>query len=56
MKKKVERKSYNKFDTNNEASNECENERIYLNLLEFIGIYLLLSRFWTAAPIRDKVL
>ena len=24
-----------KFDTNNDASNECENERIFLNLLEF---------------------
>ena len=25
----------NKFDSNNDASNECENERISLNLLEF---------------------
>ena len=25
----------NKFDTNNDASNKCENERIFLNLLEF---------------------
>ena len=26
----------NKFDSNNDASNECGNERIYLNLLEFV--------------------
>ena len=25
----------NKFDSNNDASNRCENERIFLNLLEF---------------------
>ena len=25
----------NKFDTNKDASNKCENERIFLNLLEF---------------------
>ena len=25
----------NKFDSNNDASNECENERIFPNLLEF---------------------
>ena len=27
--------SFNKFDPNNDASNRCENERIFLNLLEF---------------------
>ena len=26
----------NKFDPNNDASNRCENERIFLNLLEFV--------------------
>ena len=25
----------NKFDTNKDASNKCENERIFLNFLEF---------------------
>ena len=25
----------NKFDTNKDTSNRCENERIYLNFLEF---------------------
>ena len=25
----------NKFNANNDASNDCENERIFLNLLEF---------------------
>ena len=34
MKGKGERKR-NKFDTNKDASNKCENERIFLNLLEF---------------------
>ena len=29
----------NKFNTNNDAFNECENEIIFLNLLEFIWIY-----------------
>ena len=27
--------SRNKFDSNNDASNKCENERIFLNLLDF---------------------
>ena len=30
----------NKFDSNNDASNECEYERTFLNLLEFARIYL----------------
>ena len=30
----------NKFDTNKDASNICENERIFLNFLEFTQIYL----------------
>ena len=30
----------NKFDSNNDASNECENKRIFLNLLEFTWICL----------------
>ena len=29
------RMKINKFDSNNDASNKCENERIFLNLLEF---------------------
>ena len=29
----------NKFDTNKDASNKCENEGIFLNFLEFNGIY-----------------
>ena len=28
----------NKFDSNNDASDECENERIFPNLLEFTWI------------------
>ena len=35
----------NKFDSNNDASNRCENERIFLNLLEFARIYLNLLEF-----------
>ena len=35
----------NKFDTNNYASNECENEKFFLNLLEFIWICLNLFEF-----------
>jgi hypothetical protein len=27
--------NYNKFDTNKDASNKCEDERIFLNLMEF---------------------
>ena len=36
----------NKFDTNKDASNKCENERIFLNFLEFDGIYLNLIQFY----------
>ena len=32
----LKRVTKNKFDSNNDASNVCENERIFLNLLEFI--------------------
>ena len=39
------RDSLNKFDSNNDASNECENERIFLNLLEFTWICLNLLEF-----------
>ena len=34
----------NKFDTTKDASNKCENERIFLNLMEFTQIDLI-SRF-----------
>ena len=34
-KKEKEREKKNKFDPNKDASNICENERIFLNLLEF---------------------
>ena len=30
--------NWNKFDTNKDASNICENERIFLNLLKFTWI------------------
>ena len=30
-----EEEEKNKFDSNNDASNRCENERIFLNLPEF---------------------
>ena len=42
MEKKLWRIKFwrNKFDSNNNASNECENERNFLNLLEFAWIYL----------------
>ena len=32
---KIRKFAENKFDTNKDASNKCENERIFLNLLEF---------------------
>ena len=35
----------NKFNTNNDASNKTENERIFLNVLEFTPIYLNLLEF-----------
>ena len=35
MKEEEMKKQRNKFDSNNDASNECENEKIVLNLLEF---------------------
>ena len=35
----------NKFDSKNDASNECGNERIFLNLLEITLIYLNLLKF-----------
>ena len=42
----------NKFDSNNDASNECENERISLNLLEFTWIFLNLLEFTCFVVLR----
>ena len=38
----------NKFDMNKDASNKCENEWIFLNFLEFSGIYLNSHFLWNA--------
>ena len=37
----------NKFNTNKDASNKCENEWIFLNFLEFSGIYFLRNAWRT---------
>ena len=37
----------NKFNSNNDAFNECENERIFLNLREFVVLKKHLMDGWT---------